>query len=820
MGDLTSPVQAARNATLVGFGLVNTTVTATSGAVDVLGLGASVQVQVSAGQGVQIRSLGDLTAQQVTAGSDADLLALGSLTATVTAGNNASVLAGGPVTATVTATSGDALAFATGALTGSLTAGRDATAATLQGLQMNITAGREATALALGAITGVTISGQAEAFVRSYGSLSSVQVSSSQGDATAITNGPASNTTVSAGTQALLASVGGRVTGASITAGGRASVLGLGVTGLQAASAGDLNVLSYGPLDLSFTAGGDALLQSSGAVTTTGSTGHDLRLYTYGTLGGTLTAGDDLTAVALGSSTATLQAADNVDLVVTYDALLGSVIAGTAGNPAGDADPADGYGHMRRVYVWNAPDGTLTAFDTIGEVYVGGTLGPNASLNAPHIGLVAVHDRSPFVEDPMPVVVRLGEVVALTRDAYQQLLDLAQDFLAARTEVQAVAAATTADVTAVVQQAIDQLLRLRTEGQNTLADIGVQVQLARAEAEAKLGQALDAAAVALEAARREAQDAAGHARDALSQERAALLGEATARLKDALDDRDFTVSEAMQLAGRMGILQTNQLAQAAWMQTVHSATFVATFIEKLAEYAVDKVQDELEKIGLVALFIPGVGPIIGAVANGLNAAIYLARGKKLEASFSVFAMIPFGSILKKTGVASAASKLGALALQQAGRGLVAVAKFVRLPALAQAAKNRKCPILRVITFGKRGCFEEGTRAVVGEEWVAVVLPVADELAHLVPASFPAEDAAADWDRLCLVLLVGALGLTLGGWLLLERRGRRAAELAGADAVWLDAEDWLGRKETDADWEAMLVELARGRLGLRESGARA
>lgn len=207
----------------------------------------------------------------------------------------------------------------------------------------------------------------------------------------------------------------------------------------------------------------------------------------------------------------------------------------------------------------------------------------------------------------------------------------------------------------------------------------------------------------------------------LYQERAALLGEATARLKDALDDCDFTVSEALQLAGRMGMLRSNQLAQTAWMQTVHSATFVATFIEKLAEYTVDKVQDELEKIGLVAQIIPGVGQIIAAVANGMNAAIYLARGKKVEAAFSVFAMIPFGSILKKTGIASAASKLGSLALRQAGRGLVAVAKFVRLPALAQAAEQLKCPILPVITLGRRGCFVEGALVVVGEEWVAVVL---------------------------------------------------------------------------------------------------
>jgi hypothetical protein len=497
--------------------------------------------------------------------------------------------------------------------------------------------------------------------------------------------------------------------------------------------------------------------------------------------------------------TASLQAADNVDLVVTYDALLGSVVAGTAGNPAGDADPADGYGHIRRVYVWNDLDGTLTAFDTLGEVYVGGTLGSNASLNAPHIGLVAEHDRSPFVEDPMPVIVRLGEVVALTRDAYRQLLDLAQDFQAARTEVLAVATATTADMHAVVQQAIEQLLRLRAEGQNTLADIGVQVQLARAEAEARLGQALDAAAVALQAARREARDAAGHARDELSQERAALLGEATARLKDALDDRNFTKEEALKLAKRMEMLRNNQPAQARDMQKNYSNTFVATFIEKLAEYAVDKVQDELAKIGLVVQFIPGAGWIIGAVANGLNAAIYLARGKKLEAALSAFAMIPFGSILKKTGATNAASKLGRLAFQQAGRGLVAVAKFVPLPALGHRAMRWACPVLTKITLGKLGsiCFVASTPVVVGEEWVAVIVPVEDELAHLVPVAPSAEEDAADLDRLYLVLLVGSLGLTLGGWLLLERR-RSAEELAAADEIWLDSEDWLGHQDGDAE----------------------
>ncbi|MDW8223097.1 MAG: hypothetical protein RMJ82_09130 [Gemmatales bacterium] len=296
-----------------------------------------------------------------------------------------------------------------------------------------------------------------------------------------------------------------------------------------------------------------------------------------------------------------------------------------------------------------------------------------------------------------------------------------------------------------------------------------------------------------------------------------MLGEATARLKEALDDRDFTLSEAVQLAGRMEMLRGNQLAQAAWMPTAYSATFVATFIEKLAEYALDRVQNELEKIGLVANFIPGVGQIIAAVANGLNAAIYLARGKQGEAALNALSMIPFGSILKKIGAASAASKLGGLALRQAGRGLEAVAKFVRLPALGRAARQLACPVLTKITFGKFGsfCFVEGTPVVVGEEWVALVLTAEEVSAGLGSVVPPAQDDAAEWDGLCLVLLVGVLGLTLGGWLLLERGRRRAEELAAADEVWLDAEDWLGRKEADAGWQAMLAELAR--LRLREGG---
>jgi len=132
---------------------------------------------------------------------------------------------------------------------------------------------------------------------------------------------------------------------------------------------------------------------------------------------------------------------------------------------------------------------------------------------------------------------------------------------------------------------------------------------------------------------------------------------------------------------------------------------------------------------------------------------------------------------------------------------VAVAKFVRLPALAQGVWHPACPVLRFI--GKTGCFVEGTLVVVGEEWVAVVLPAEEVLADLASTAPAAKDDAADWDQPYLVLLVGTLGLTGAGWLLLKRCQRRSAEdLAAADEVWLDSEDWLDGK--DADWEAMLA----------------
>jgi hypothetical protein len=289
----------------------------------------------------------------------------------------------------------------------------------------------------LGGAELVAVEGQTEAFIWSYGPMSQITVRSAQGDATTITNMKASSVTVSAHRNALLASLGEQLSGFNITAGDLDTVLGRGVFGILVTAGGDLHVLSYGPLSLlNFTAGRDTLLQSTDQLTAIGYTGRDLQIYTYGSVvGSTITAGDDLTIVALGTIDGIFQAADNVELVVTYGSLSADITAGSAANPAADTDPDDGYGNIRRVYVWNDLDGTLTAFDTIGEVYVGNSLAPGASLNAPTIGLVALHDRSPFVEEPLPALVRLGEVITLTKEAYRQLQELAQQFLAARREV-------------------------------------------------------------------------------------------------------------------------------------------------------------------------------------------------------------------------------------------------------------------------------------------------------------------------------------------------------------------------------------------------
>jgi hypothetical protein len=232
-------------------------------------------------------------------------------------------------------------------------------------------------------------------------------------------------------------------------------------------------------------------------------------------------------------------------------------------------------------------------------------------------------------------------------------------------------------------------------------DIEAQVQLTWIQADAKYQQALTNVHVLLETGRWGALNSADQAFAELQWQDNALCGESAARLDAALDDRAFTLAEASQMAQRQATLRAARLAQAADLQAVSGKVFVATFIDKLYTYAVDKVNETLdmvqyalEAVGIVASFVPGAGWIVSAAAFGTNAAIYAARGKYEEAALSAVAMAPVGRVFGK------AKSLASLPLRPAVQGLKQ-GKIVKV-VLGSAARKKACPILRKISF-PRSC---------------------------------------------------------------------------------------------------------------------
>jgi hypothetical protein len=345
-----------------------------------------------------------------------------------------------------------------------------------------------------------------------------------------------------------------------------------------------------------------------------------------------------------------------------------------------------------------------------------------------------------------------------------------------------------------------------------MSDIEAQVQLAWIQADAKYQQALTNVHVLLETGRRGALNSADQAEVEVQWQEDAVRGETAARRVAAMDDRAFTVAEAGKMAQRQGLLRAAQLDQAAILQSASGKVFIATFIEKLGTYAVDKVQNELEKVALVASFIPGVGTAIAAVSSGINAAIFAARGKYAEASLSLVAMVPFGTILKKAGAASAVKGVARLASRQVGQGLKQ-AKFVKVVLkLGSAARTKACPVLRKIGINI-GCFVDGTLVVIGEEWVD--LAGAGQASAEQPVVLLHEERFGEWDRVSVVVLAGTLVLTLVGWRVAESKGkRRPIGLQPEDEVWLDWEKWQDQAdEGDQDREALIAELTQSRLGL-------
>lgn len=119
------------------------------------------------------------------------------------------------------------------------------------------------------------------------------------------------------------------------------------------------------------------------------------------------------------------------------------------------------------------------------------------------------------------------------------------------------------------------------------------------------------------------------------------------------------------------------------------------FFDKLK----DKVKNvSLSDIGHTVLDVAGLVPVIGAPADGINAAWYLAEGDKTNAALSAVGMIPFA------GEAATATKLGVKATNAAIDAARAADKA------ADAAKGTKKTF---ITYTLRGGDENGAVRYVG-----------------------------------------------------------------------------------------------------------
>ena len=769
VGDFSGDVTAGTNATVTTFGTLDSTIEADENA-NITVFGDSADLEVTAtNQNADVRVVGTITGE-ITAGTNVDVLSLSDMNGLdITAGQNAVVAADGTYDGEIDATAGDVNLFATDAISGEVTAGHDLSVGSLQNVTATLTATGSATVFSLAQATGSNISGVNGVFVWAQGGLSGLTLTSAAGLVSALSNGAVTGITANGATGVTIASIGAAVD-ATVTSNGNVALFGQGVTA-GVTTTGDLYAVSFGALNLpSLSVGGNATLMATGMMTVTGQANGDVDIEAYGGLAGNIVAGDDLSAWSLQSITANLTGRDTIGSVVTFGSLLGNLSAGGA---VADLDPFDGHGVIRGVYIWDDLLGTITATDFIGEVFVGNVAGPFSLVVAPVIGQISLGDRTRFVEDPAPPLADIAHFIALARNARQALLDLQGDFQASKVEFLEIATAATAGVQKALAEAQQRLATKELEAQATLQDIQNSATLAEMAAKAAAQQLLDNATVELESERRNALHQAASIKQEVNLDLTTAQREAQAKFNQAQDHQDFVKREASKLSLRMEVLRSAQLDQAGTLKAVWPQVFVATFMDQMVEFGLDLLQEQLEMVAFVADFIPGPGNLISGIADGINAAIYAARGKWFDAAASVVAIIPFGTIAKKAGLAEGASRLGKLVFKQVGNGLQAVSKFVKIPPLGPAAKNLACFVKR--QFGLPGCFVAGTEVVMGGQPVGSIHETGGHLQF------------SDRNLLVVTLVgVGLVGYVVGRKLE-KRRSEEQAILDEALETWSNDE---------------------------------
>jgi len=701
--DVGGTISAGNNAIVTTLGSVNQTVDA-RGVANVTALGG-IETDISGDRGVLSFAIGShngtvmsisggvsVTTQEsfdgtIDAESGVGLTALASADAEIVSGGAVSILTA--VDANITSESNSLSLTAGGTLTGEITTDEDALISVLGSVNgVSATVGGSLNLLAGDEITGATFDAGggnigsdriSDTGVTSVGSINvlaideilSSSIDSDEGSVTAGARNSVTNLEFSSAIDAsvfssgVLSSLDGSAGGdllvlgedsvnATVNASGDATVVALnGLLSAQVTTQGSANVVgqtvnssiladqniritsgesAFGD----FAAGGNAQVSSGSDVTiSSGSAIGDLEIQTSGSIFtfGTVTA-ENVSLFAQSDIYGAFAASEDIVQVAT----LGSLNANLTAND-----------DVRRVLVFNDLSGGIFAVDRIESVTIGGEIQSSAVLDAASIGNVTENDRSDFVELPRSPTFNIGSLASLSADFRSQLRDLENQILEAEIglDQQFNARSAQGRITETLTRAAAERAQIAAEALLTNLETGLE--LTDQESNARFQRAIENARESLSAGEFQAQLTATLASASFDETIEVLRASSEFRTQAANDAVEFTRAEAETQLQRQREKAENREAEIAILTEAYSYTFTAVFLNEVARFFLDQIQEQISRVAFVADFIPGLGTAVSVALEASNAAIDAARGQYTKAAFrAAFSIVPFagGRILR------------------------------------------------------------------------------------------------------------------------------------------------------------------------------
>jgi hypothetical protein len=356
-------VNAGLAASITAGDKVSSTVTTTTGNINISSNGNDTSNIVLSGGGTNTSSSIDTAGPLNLSGSTAGSLAVatqGDLgVSQLQSGGDLSLTADGTILGQAASTGGDVSATSTGAMSLDIGQAGNITVASLDNLSGAMNGSGTIDATAYGKAVGLNLTGGGDVSLLSIGT-SNANLSSSNGSITAIAGDVASYPLVSAPNGDVSITTLSSLSVPSLNAGGDVNIVSGGDLGGYIASGGDSTVVSLGTLSADVSAGGDASLFGMTGVTGIDSADNDLQAISYGNLGASNSsfhAGHDLTELwTTGDMAGTFTADHAIESVSAYGTIDGTFTAGTI---TGAQDSA--YGQIGSITAWGNIAGSITA---------------------------------------------------------------------------------------------------------------------------------------------------------------------------------------------------------------------------------------------------------------------------------------------------------------------------------------------------------------------------------------------------------------------------------------------------------------------------